>query len=193
MANHATIGIQFLRAGEIREYALAFSAIDTVYSNLYALDLIVGETKKRGGSKVLWARERNVRMVIGIRNAFDVVLPEDRLRLKSIDVGSPGWLEVIGTLNPLETLRKYLQDRHERQKDRGRKPAALERLALENDKLKLEVMKERMDLLRELGVPEEKIRQIVARHFFEPIETIDALQDTMLIGAATHEKGKSNK
>jgi hypothetical protein len=40
----------------------------------------------------------------------------EQLILASVSINSPGYWDFIGALNPLEVLRKYLNDRHERQK-----------------------------------------------------------------------------
>lgn len=54
------------------------------------------------------------------------MLPEaDRLRLIGVELHSPGFWDFLGKLNPLEVLRQYINDRHERQKDREyRSPAS---------------------------------------------------------------------
>ena len=42
---------------------------------------------------------------------------KEQLILSAVKLTSPGFREFSGTLNPLEVLRKYLNDRHERRKD----------------------------------------------------------------------------
>lgn len=59
--------------------------------------------------------------------------PKDLLELSRISIRSPGWIELIGSLNPLHQIREYLKDRHERAKDRAwRSDAEKERALLEN-------------------------------------------------------------
>lgn len=48
----------------------------------------------------------------------DTVLPEHRLVIKSIRIESPGFWEVFASLNPLQQIREYLNDRHKRKQDR---------------------------------------------------------------------------
>jgi hypothetical protein len=114
-----------------------------------------------------------------------VVLPEDRLYLSKIEISSPGWAEIFGALIPMETLRKYLQDRHTRRQDKEyRESAEAQRLALENERLRLEVVKEQVDILRNLQIPEDQIRAALSRHIFEPFDRLDRLQNSGLIESA---------
>lgn len=72
------------------------------------------------------------------------------LVVSQVTLRSPGFWEFMGSLNPLEVLRQYLNDRHERRKDDTfRSPAEAERLAIENASLKLDVVRQYLDLQRE--------------------------------------------
>jgi hypothetical protein len=72
------------------------------------------------------------------------------LVVSRVMLSSPGFWEFLGSLNPLEVLRQYLNDRHERRKDdRFRSPAEAERLAIENASRKLDVVRQYLDLQRE--------------------------------------------
>src|SRR5438093_681113 len=42
------------------------------------------------------------------------ITTRDQLRLARVQLASPGFWEFFGALNPLEVLRKYLNDRHSR-------------------------------------------------------------------------------
>lgn len=78
--------------------------------------------------------------------------PGDRLIVSRVVLESPGFWEVFGSLNPLEVVRKYLNDRHERQKDRDyRSDAERERLAIENALNRLQVVDRLAKLEREHG------------------------------------------
>jgi len=47
----------------------------------------------------------------------DNIIPQDeRLVISKVTFQSPGFWEFLGSLNPLEQIREYLKDRHERQK-----------------------------------------------------------------------------
>jgi len=63
-------------------------------------------------------KKKPVKTIISVRKPNQVILPEDRLRIHRIAIKSPGFWEFFGNINPLEVLRKYLCDRHERKKMR---------------------------------------------------------------------------
>src|SRR5262245_18925074 len=42
----------------------------------------------------------------------------EQLVLVAVRLSSPGFWDFLGTLNPFEVMRQYLNDRHERRKDR---------------------------------------------------------------------------
>jgi hypothetical protein len=65
--------------------------------------------------------------------------PSDPLVVARVELSSPGFWELLGSLSPLEVLRKYLNDRHEHRKDNDyRSPAERRRLDLENERLAIE-------------------------------------------------------
>jgi len=95
-----------------------------------------------------------------IRRSF--LLPEDELQFKSIQFESPGFWEVLGSLNPLDQLRKYLQDRHERKKDTDYRNVEEQRgLEIENAIREAELFKEQVSALREAGFSNEEIRRLM--------------------------------
>ena len=177
------------RLGDVREVAAYLLTIEAAYNGIYALDLIVDDAKGRfseSGFGPVDRRPKGRRRSRTISKAENVVLPEDRLRINAISVGSPGFWEFAGALNPLETLRRYLSDRHERRKDTDfRNKLEAERMRLENDRLKTAVVQDRIDLLRDLGFPEDVIREALTRHIVGPLDRIDEVQDAHLIEDAT--------
>lgn len=176
--------IEIKRTGELREFIKALHEFENIYNHLYTFDLIIHQAKEATESTIsgMLLPGRTLRE---IPNVEEMVLPTDRLRISQIQVGSAGLIALVGSLNPLETIRKYLSDRHERRKDKDwREPAEAEKMALENLLLKQEIIMSEIELLKEIGYPEDYIRSIIARHFFQPIEALDRLQDDGLIGRA---------
>jgi hypothetical protein len=58
-----------------------------------------------------------------------------------VQLTSPGFWDFLGKLMPLETIRQYLNDRHERAKDREyRNEAEEKRLDLENRLLEMKIV-----------------------------------------------------
>lgn len=173
------------RLGEVAEIVSYLQDMEAAYNHIFAFDLIVQEAQERYGEEMIsWgrSRRRTSRTIRQIRDPGSVVLPEDRLRLRAISIQSPGAWDFLGALNPLETLRKYLADRHERKKDLAyRNAAEAERLRLENEKLKTEVVRDRIEILRGLEIPEDRIAAALNLHVVAPLSKLDESQDTALI------------
>jgi hypothetical protein len=181
-----TLRVMADRLGPVQEVADYLRAMENAYNHLCAFALIIDDAKARYEEPgYRWSRTKKVRSIRSITHADTVVLPEDRLTLLSVRVESPGFWDFVGKLNPLEVLRQYLSDRHERIKDKSyRNDLERERLRLENERLKTKVVEDRANLLRDFGVPEDKIRQALVRHLVEPLAQLDKAQDKQLIGAA---------
>lgn len=117
------------------------------------------------------------------------VLPEYRLELARVSIQSPGWIEVLGAVNPLREIREYLKDRHERRKDcEYREAAEKDRLQLENELLQRQILekengilRERVELLKEAGASDDEIRQIIWASLGQPLSRLGHHQDTKLI------------
>lgn len=173
------------RLGEVAEIVKYLESMENAYNHIFAFDLIVQETKERYAEEWSpWGRSsrKTSRTLRQIRDAGSVVLPEDRLRLRAVSIQSPGSWDFLGSLNPLETLRQYLADRHERKKDLAyRNAAEAERLRLENEKLKTEVVRDRVEILRGLNIPEDRIAAALNLHIVAPLAELDESQDTGLI------------
>ena len=109
-------------------------------------------------------------------------LKPQALQLKSVVLQSPGFWEFFGKWNPLEALRLYLNDRHERRKDFAyRNQADAERLALENKQKQLTLVAEVLALARASGVPESEITTVFRELVLIPFLQLDTLQDKGLI------------
>lgn len=114
------------------------------------------------------------------------MVPEsDRLILTSVELHSPGMWDFLGKLNPLETLRLYLNDRNERRKDVAYRDAAdARRRRLEDEMIALENVARKVEILKSLGVPEKDISVMVEQLLFPPLRELSAHQDQgMLEGA----------
>lgn len=114
-----------------------------------------------------------------------LVTPSERLILSSVNIASPGFWKFLGTLNPLEVIRKYLCDRHERRKDREYRERAEERrLHLENVALENKIIKQRIDILRETGLSKKEIAPLMNRLVYSPLSKLGDYQDKGLIDGA---------
>ena len=84
-----------------------------------------------------------------------------------------------------ETLRKYLNDRHERRKDKDyRESAEKRRLFIENEILENEAIAGRIKVLRELGLNDQQISGLVNELVEKPLTALNRYQDSDLIQGA---------
>ncbi len=212
---YGILTIEGVRGGTVEEICDYLLSIENAYGNLYAFDLFVDRAQQiafgnerstisgieRSDNDLLITVEtepagrrpsygsRSLRALKPFKNVEGLVLPDDKLRLMSVVIQSPGVWEFLGSLNPLETLRKYLNDRHEHRKDREyREALEREQLALKNEKLRTEVLLDKAMALREVGMPEDQIRYVLSEHITKPLASIDQYQDSYLINGASIRK-----
>jgi len=118
----------------------------------------------------------------------------DRLIVHRVVLRSPGFWEFLGTLNPLEVIRKYLNDRHERRKDREyREGAERRRLEIENALGELEVVKEMRHLEERYGsdaVPPGIRQRVWAAEVREPLEQLGDFEENDMIDGGSAISGR---
>jgi len=122
----------------------------------------------------------------------DFILPQHRLTISSIDIGSPGVWEFLAALNPLLQIREYLNDRHHRRQDlEYREQAERNKLILENELIQRQILekdnsiiRERISIMRDIGYSDEEIQGVVWQNIGLPLVNLGKHQDTLLIGGA---------
>jgi hypothetical protein len=105
------------------------------------------------------------------------VWSEDDLLLEAIQMGSPGWADILGKLNPLVVIKDYIVLVRDWREERRR-------LALENQLLATKVLQERMAILREAGFSETEIKDFVNDHIRIPLDELRPYQEKGLIASA---------
>lgn len=118
--------------------------------------------------------------------------PTARLTLERVRIESPGFWEFMASLNPLQQIREYLNDRHRRRQDRDfREASERERLQLENELIRHQIaerqntiLRDRIAILREIGYTDEDIDRFVWASIGGPLSRLGRHQDTRLIGGA---------
>ncbi len=191
----AVIRVDASRLGEVQEIMTYLRVIEDTYNHLCAFGLIMDDFMKKYAKELAysWPTDK-ARSIRTIKIPSNVIMPEERLVLHRVRVESPGFWDFLGKLNPLEVLRQYLSDRHERRKDKAyREGFEAERMRLDNERLKTQVVNEQADLLREHGVPEDRIREALVRHLIGPLKEIDRFQDSHLIAGARIIEEKSTE
>ncbi|MGQ0590409.1 MAG: hypothetical protein ACT4N8_12920, partial [Sphingosinicella sp.] len=117
--------------------------------------------------------------------------PKDHLEITRITIQSPGWIELVGSLNPLQQIREYLKDRHERRKDREwrwetekqRALAELEILRIQAERERVGAISEFNELLRRMDISPEQRQKILWERVGVPLARLGHHQDTGLLGS----------
>lgn len=137
------------RGGSVDEAVNFLTDIQDAYENLYALNLKIDEAKRTYSERneYSWSvRKRKPPALNPTRNFRDLVLPAEKLIIDKVNIESPGAWEFLGALNPLQQIREYLKDRHERRKDREwRESEEQKQMSLENQKREQEVKKAELE------------------------------------------------
>jgi hypothetical protein len=104
------------------------------------------------------------------------------LILSSVRLESPGNWSFLGVSETLEVLRKALNDRQERRKDRQYREATDEdKRRLENELLRIHVLSERVKVAKELGATEEDLAPLLGQLLYDPLDELAVFQDRGLI------------
>jgi hypothetical protein len=168
------------------------SALEQAYNSLYVFDSLAQQAREiaefYGGQRpiiplrnLLWGSwwPPNPEKVAGM------VPDEDRLKLRGVELNSPGFWDFFGKLNPLEVLRQYLNDRHERRKDREyREAAEARKLELENAQKEIQVYKEVHDLLKDMGATPQDLDLLRGQLLDRPLQRLNPYQNQKLITTA---------
>jgi hypothetical protein len=121
-----------------------------------------------------------------------LIRPRDQLVLRHVELSSPGFWEFLGALNPLDVLRKYLDDRHRRRQDREyREREEARTLDLENQLRENEVIRGRIEIARELGLSDQELAALFNRLVHEPVRKIDVVEARGMILPGTDARGSS--
>lgn len=104
-----------------------------------------------------------------LRRLFE---PEERLQVRRINYASPGFSDLAGIGAVIGHVKEFILKLIERRDVRRKRQLDEERVALENDQLRIENARKYVALARDLGYSETEIRFLVAH--------VDRKQDTLL-------------
>jgi hypothetical protein len=200
MPDRGTIRLNIQRGAEIGEFARLLTDLEATYFAL--LYLPNGRTFRR----LLKDRDQFFDLLDAEIFAANYArphgtngkepYPKDRLEISRISINSPGWMELVGALNPLQQIREYLKDRHERRTDRSWRDATeKERALLENAVLREQVEREKLstikgfyDLLEHMDISPEARQRILWERLGPVMMRLGRHQDAGLLGAQDDEK-----
>lgn len=183
--DRSRLRVRVLRGGTVAEISEFLADLESAYDALYWLDQALISPRRAFFLEAfplgvpLYARERTP----------DQILPERRLYLNRIVIESPGFLEVLGSLNPLQQIREYLKERHERKKDDLYRSVEEQRkLKLDNEILQqsitrgeLDLLRKRLEIIRDFGGDERMVEQAMWSQIGPPLARLGRHQDTGLI------------
>ena len=186
-----------VRVTDVREY---LARLEHAYNSVYAFERAIGAAERlarrwHGPVFVLDPFDWPALPTRGGRlfsawppspEAIASVVPaRDRLVLRTARFESPGFWEFLGALNPLEVIRQYLKDRHERRRDRAYRDAAeARRLELENRLLENRVIRERVELAKSLGASDSDLTPLLNELVYRPLRALNPSQDEGTIDSA---------
>lgn len=108
-----------------------------------------------------------------------LILPEEYIYISKVQFSSPGFWEFLGKLNPLETIREYLKDRHIRVKDKKFAwDQEKRRGELEIEEKRFSIIEKKIRLLKQLGYTDTQIREMSMEYFYSPLGSLNQHIDT---------------
>ena len=156
--------------GEVKDVALFLYTLETNYKNLLAYDKAIMESViSTTFPYPTYEKVLSRFMRFASECCVDEFLePEDKLVICSINFNSPGFWEMIGSWNPLNQIREYINERHARKRDKeyawelDKKiiQTEVEKKNLENDMLRVELIQNITKQLQLIGLDKEYILHI---------------------------------
>jgi hypothetical protein len=123
-----------------------------------------------------------------------LVPQSEQLILSSVQLTSPGFWQFNGLGEALETIRKYLNDRHDRRKDKEyRESAERRRLEAENVIKESEAMSARIRNLRELGATDKDLEPLLKQFVYKPLTALGRHQDNGVIEDADNPRQREEQ
>lgn len=165
--------------GAMHDVITLLAALEKNYNSILAYEKIVlpiGATlasKNKIGKEDLELASYELRAKIAFNHVSDFVTENEYLTIVKINFNSPGFWEVLGSYNPLRQIREYINERHNRQRDKNyawnlekrQKEVDIEKLILENDMKRLSIIKEMTIQLRALNLSDKEIFDITKDYY----------------------------
>ncbi len=184
-----SLRIKAEKLGTVSEVTTLLNDLEFVYNSIYSFDFFVETIRreriykkdKKPFFRLKEYYKNTLPNLINFQNEIDIssiVLPSDKLYISKVNIQSPGFWEVLGVLNPLQHIKEYLQDRHERKKDKQYRSRQEEELGeLEISERKNQILNQQIEILKTAGYSDLEIRQFVTKMVLEPLNRLGKLQD----------------
>ncbi|MBD2731169.1 hypothetical protein H6G96_33850 [Nostoc sp. FACHB-892] len=172
----------------VEDVSKYLKVLDHAYNSAYVFDSIVKQAEELNNRydrklpiplrNLLWLNWWNP----SEEKIASLVPLECRLKLQKVNINSPGFWEFLGALNPLLFVREYLKDNHERKKDRKYREEDEEEIGnLQVELKRIEVIKQKSELLKDLGASAEDIAILRHELLGKTFTKLGNFQDTNLI------------
>jgi len=192
-----TIKILADRAGTVKELTNYLTDLENAYNSLHALDrfLDYNHPESRSSRRMrhfIYEFGLPLNSSLKLDRSPELIKPIDTLVISRISIRSPGFWEIVGSLNPLQQIREYLKDRHERRKDiEWREANEKEKAILENELIQKQIIDydnklqvDRIKILKEIGFSNEEIRELIWANAGKPLMELGKHQDNGIIRSA---------
>ena len=195
MIERGEVKFNIQRGATVAEFTSFLNDFEIAYAALYHLPTRSDFRSLRRLERFMPFEFWPLEMMGGSRNWVGegrdaVTFPPDQLEIIRISIQSPGWVEMLGALNPLQQIREYLKDRHERRKDedwrsaseRDRAHAELRLLEVQIEREQAGALKDYIDILDGIGLSrDEKLEHLWTR-VGQPLAQLGRHQDSGLLG-----------
>jgi hypothetical protein len=111
--------------------------------------------------------------------ADQIVGVDDVIFLQRAEFSSPGFFEFLAALNPLEQIRRYLNDRHQRKLDLLNLPIQQEtarrvndNLELQNERVAIENLRQILAVGRDAGLSDTQITSMYRQYVSKNLRTL---------------------
>jgi hypothetical protein len=108
--------------------------------------------------------------------AYEVVVPG----VVSIEYSSPGKIEILGLGKVFSELRRYLEHRDFLRENKGLKQEQLVQAQINTQMQRIKLYQSTVKTLRDIGFPDEKIREILLLEFSAGSKIVNLLDQTKL-------------
>jgi hypothetical protein len=182
MPERATLRVQGHGGVEVELVAKFLEALRRAYASLFVFDGLF-DRPHHMFKIIMFPQSSLIGRTLNTEELETFIPFSERLILAQVTLSSPGDWKFLGALNPLEVIRKSLNDHHERRKHREyREGAERERLELENELLRLKIVAEKVRLAKEeLGATDRELVPLLNQLVYEPLRALGRYQTEGLI------------
>lgn len=179
----ALFKIKANRAGQVQELIDFLMALESAYNGLFNWNLTVDAIYNSRRNRQRYERDYPPFITLEPQLLQHISAePYLRLEINRISIQSPGFWETLGAIMPLNQIREWLKDRHERRKDREwREDLERRKLTHEVELQNLTIINQQIDTLGRMGFSQDEIRNLLHNQVMRPLEQLGKHVESGLI------------